>query len=113
MKSIALGFVLVGMASGLGCVHMQPVGPFANSLRSPTGPAPRGNAESTSAKVPALPVLQPPPAPVPPALLVTPGEVTEANHQQSARRLVDEMEADRKAMETMPRYAEVSVIKAR
>ena len=95
MRTIALGFALIGLGSGVGCVTLQPVGPLAHKLGSPTGPKPA------------------PPAPVPPALLVTPGEVTEANHKQSVRRLIEEMEADRKAMESMPRTAEVSVIKGK
>lgn len=102
----------MGLGSGLGCVHLQPVGPFAGKLASPTGPKP-APAGTPTANAPVMPPLQPAPAPVPPALLVTPGEVTEANQKQSVRRLIDEMEADRKAMESMPRSAEVSVIKGR
>jgi hypothetical protein len=56
------------------------------------------------------PVIQPAPAPAPPALLVTPGEVTEANGADAARRLMEELEADRRSMEAMPRPAEISVI---
>ncbi len=110
MRTIALGFALIGLGSGVGCVTLEPVGPFANKLGSPAGPKPAPSAAPTG---PVMPPLQPAPAPVPPALLVTPGEVTEANHKQSVRRLIEEMEADRKAMESMPRTAEVSVIKGK
>jgi hypothetical protein len=112
MRTIALGFALMGLGSGVGCVTLQPVGPFASKLASPTGPKPAPTGSPATA-APVLPPLQPAPAPVPPALLVTPGEVTEANHKQSVRRLIEEMEADRKAMESMPRTAEVSVIKGK
>ena len=37
--------------------------------------------------------------------------MTDANAAAAADRLAEEIEADRKAMEAMPRYAEVSVIK--
>lgn len=110
MRTIALGFALIGLGSGVGCVTLQPVGPLAHKLGSPTGPKP---APPGTPAGPVMPPLQPAPAPVPPALLVTPGEVTEANHKQSVRRLIEEMEADRKAMESMPRTAEVSVIKGK
>lgn len=111
MKPLTLGIALLGLASG-GCLTMQPVGPFANQIAG-SRPKPTPGTTVTAARDAVPPALPPAPPPAPPALMVTPGEVTEANHKQSARRLVDEMEADRKAMDAMPRYAEVSVIKGR
>ena len=43
--------------------------------------------------------------------MVLPGDVTEANPDQATRRLQDEMDADRKAIDLMPRYSEVSTVK--
>ena len=53
------------------------------------------------------------PRPVPPAMLVTPGEVTEGNYQQAIDKLKQEMEQDRRSLESMPRTSEVSVIPGR
>lgn len=108
MNKLVLG-VLV-LLPGLGCVHIQPVGPFAKEYpgSAPAGPVP-GVTASKDANP--KPIIQPAPAPAPPALLVTPGEVTEANRADAARRLMEELEADRRSMETMPRPAEISVIK--
>ena len=57
-----------------------------------------------------IPVIQAAPAPPPPSLRVTPAEVNETNYGEAAKRLMEELEADRKSIESMPRYAEVSVI---
>ena len=106
-------FAVVGLTlmCGLGCLHLQPVGPLMN----PTGATPADDPPKTKASeakdMAAMPTVTPLPPPPPPAVYVTPGEVTEANHAEKARRLLDEMEADRKAMEAMPRASEVSVIK--
>ena len=42
---------------------------------------------------------------------VTPGEVTPANAADAAKRLQQELETDRRSMEAMPKYREVSVVK--
>jgi hypothetical protein len=59
-----------------------------------------------------MPILPPAPPPMPPTMMVTPADVSEETIQQAAMRLTEEMDADRRAMEQMPRYAEVSVVKA-
>jgi hypothetical protein len=105
MSRFALGLLV--LLPGLGCVHLQPVGPFAGQY---AGPAPASPAAGIPTPVP-KPIVRPAPAPAPPALLVTPGEVTEANHADAARRLMEELEADRRSMEAMPRPAEISVIR--
>ena len=113
MTRLLTGFSALVLLTGVGCLHIQPVGVMAKTLGtspSPTRPAP-GVTVVPAREVSQGPVVQPAPAPAPPALLVTPGEVTGANHQEKVRRLMEEMEADRRAMEAIPRPSEVSVIK--
>lgn len=107
-----LVFGLLMLLPGVGCVHLQPIGPLAqeNGAAAPVSPAPGVTVTAPKDAVP-KPIVQPAPAPSPPALLVTPAEVTEANHADAARRLMEELEADRRSMESMPRSAEISVIK--
>jgi hypothetical protein len=111
MRTLALGLLV--LLPGVGCFHLQPVGPFAKELTkssdSESKPAP-GVTVTPPKDAAAGPVVQPAPAPPPPALLVTPGEVTETNYRQATQRLMEELEADRKSMDAMPRTAEVSVV---
>ena len=102
MRTVALGLLL---AAGAGCVHLQPVGPLANSLPgTPAGPA------AGDGPVPE-PVVRQAPKPTPPALYVTPAEVTPLNAEEAAKRLGQELETDRRAMEALPHITDVSVIK--
>jgi len=110
MKKLALGLLL--LAPAIGCLSIKPVGPLAKQMGKPdidTNPAP-GVTVTAPKDAPQGPVVQAAPAPPPPSLRVTPGEVTDANYADAAKRLMEELEADRKSMEAMPRYAEVSVI---
>ena len=110
MKKLAL---LALLLPAVGCMHLEPVGPMASYLGSkPAAKKVAPGVTVTDAQDAAAgPIIQNAPPPPLPALLVTPGEVTEGNHLDAASRLVREMEADRKAMESMPRYADVSVMK--
>jgi len=110
VKKLAL--VLLCIAPAVGCFSIKPVGPLAKSMGKPgVDVSPEPGVTVTAAKdAPAGPMVQPAPAPPPPSLRVTPGEVNDTNYNDAARRLVEELEADRKAMESMPRYAEVSVV---
>ena len=112
MIKLILGAVGLALLGGLGCVHLQPVGPITNpSGTASSAEAPMKVKVSEAKDVAQLPTVRPAPPPPPPAVYVTPGEVTEANHREKVRRLLDEMEADRQAMEAMPRPSEVSVIR--
>ncbi len=97
---------------GPGCLTLTPVGPLAKTLfPPPSAAAPEpGVTVTAAADAGSRPMLAPAPPPPPPTLLVTPGEASAANHQDVARRLVQEMDIDRKAAEAMPSYAEVSVV---
>jgi hypothetical protein len=108
-----LALALVVLSPGLGCVHFQPIGPLTKDMTveaAAVRPTAEGKGVAPKAAVP-TPVIQPAPAPAPPALLVTPAEVTEANHADAVHRLMQELEADRRSMESMPRPAEISVIR--
>ena len=99
MTRILLVFFVI---SGLGCVHVQPVGPLATTLGMPPNPPPPG-AKSAAAEPPD-PIVREAPKPTPPALYVTPGEVSETTAEEAVKRLGQEMETDRRSLEAMPRY---------
>lgn len=93
-------------------MHFQPIGPLAEMQGLPANPKPGATKTSTSASSPE-PVIREAPRPTPPALYVTPGEVTNGNSGEAEKRLQQELETDRRSMEAMPKYAEVSIIKNR
>ncbi len=101
MKTFALGLLLT---AGVGCVHFQPIGPLADLQGSP-GKQPPADAPAQE------PVVRPAPRPTPPALYVTPAEVTPLNADEAIKRLGQELETDRRTMEAMPNVSDVSVIK--
>lgn len=114
MKKLVLLLLTAPALAATGCLTLTPVGPMAKTFGTtepPTKPAP-GVTVTTAQDAPTGgPVLQPAPPPPAPALLVTPGEVTRSNYEDAVSRLKEEFRADRQAMESMPRYAEVSVVK--
>jgi hypothetical protein len=94
IRLILLSIVL----AGTGCMGVKPVGPLADAL-------------GTNRVVPVAPEIEPEvrsaPKPTPPALYVTPGEVTPATAADAAKRLQQELEIDRRALEAMPKISEV------
>jgi hypothetical protein len=104
---LTLGMVLIA-ACNSGCVTLQPIGPFAEQLGGAPAPHQPSNAVRVTDQPDRAVHLPPAPPPVPPAILVSPGDVGEMTPQQAADKLREEMNADRKALERMPRYAEVS-----
>ena len=89
---------------GTGCMTITPVGPMAKMF------PPKEKKEE--AAVPE-PIVTQAPRPVPPAMLVTPGEVTEGNYQQAIEKLKQEMEQDRRSLEAMPKTSEISAMPGR
>ncbi|MCZ2344414.1 MAG: hypothetical protein LC104_21855 [Bacteroidales bacterium] len=113
MKKLIL---LLLLTPAVGCVHFQPIGPFAGSFGAP--PQMRTTPEGARVKelgpnMAAVPLMRPAPPPPLPAMMVTPSDVTLTNHQEAAQRLMQELETDRKAMNAMPSYAEVSVVRGK
>jgi hypothetical protein len=83
----------------VGCMNLQPIGPFADEMAR----------KKIAAEEPVPePVVRQAGKPVPPSLMVTPAEITAANAAEAARRLQQELETDRRALEAMPKYSEVS-----
>jgi hypothetical protein len=87
-----------------GCAHIQPVGPLADALPQ------RAKVKEIDDSVPE-PVVRQAPKPTPPALYITPAEITSANAADAAKRLQQELETDRRALEAMPKFSEVSKVK--
>lgn len=85
-----------------GCLTVQPLGPMKNVF-----------PEKMTEPVAAEPIVRQAPRPTPPAMLVTPGEVTEGNAAAVVEKLKQELEQDRRSLEAMPRASEVSVLKGR
>ena len=118
MKTFITGLIsAAALGTSVGCMHVQPIGPLADSFGGTPGrPPAKRTAEGAVVQelapdMAAGPLMRPAPPPPLPAMLVTPGDVTEGNHRDVTRRLLDEMEADRNAMAEMPAYAEVSVVR--
>lgn len=83
-----------------GCLNIRPLGPLADAF--PPKPVEEAAPE---------PVVRQAGKPTPPALYVTPGEITAANALEAAKRLQQELDTDRRSLEAMPKYSEVSVVK--
>jgi hypothetical protein len=98
----------MAMLGGVGCVHLQPIGPLAKVTGTPKGGP---GAGPLARDVPPDPVTVPAPRPAPPAMLITPGEVTANTAADAAQKLMNELEIDRKPLPGAPRTAEVSVYK--
>lgn len=94
--------LLLIMLANLGCMNVRPVGVLADAL-----PTPKPKVETVVPE----PVVRQAGKPTPPALYVTPGEITAANAAEAAKRLQQELDTDRRAMEAMPQYSEVSTVK--
>lgn len=108
--------LMLMLTPAVGCVHFQPIGPFADSF----GSAPKVRTTPEGARVQelgpnmaAVPLMRPAPPPPLPAMMVTPSDVSATNPQEAAQRLMQELEADRKSMNEMPRYSEVSVVRGK
>ncbi len=106
MKSLAFGLIL---AAGVGCMHIQPVGPLAGNFTPPTSG--KGPEKAEDVVTASEPIVRPAPRPTPPTVFVTPAEVTSLNAEEAAKRLGQELDTDRRAAEAMPSPSEISVIK--
>jgi hypothetical protein len=117
MKHV-IGMLAFALSLGsVGCVHLTPVGPMADAFGTSTPkavqPTPGVTVTPPRDVGTGGPILQAPPAPPVPAILITPGEVKTDSVNDAMLQLEEELRSDRRAMEAMPRYAEVSVIPGR
>jgi hypothetical protein len=74
-----------------GCTTITPVGPLAD-----LAPKPPVAVETAD------PIVRPAPRPTPPAVYITPAEVNTFNADDAAKRLQQELDTDRRALEAMP-----------
>ncbi len=109
-KLLMLCVVIVGGSSG--CMHVQPIGPLADTF----GGSKLANSDAKRSAIISPdnakePIIRAAPKPTPPALYVTPGEVTSSNVDEALKRLNQELETDRRGIDAMPKYAEISKVK--
>ena len=98
MRTLLLASLIL---CGVGCTNVQPMGPLSRS---------KPPAEAAD------PDLPPPPSatamkPVPPAMLIVPGEVNSENASAAAQKLANEFEYDWKTLPPPSKTAEVSRIR--
>jgi len=106
MKRILLLGVLAALT--VGCNSFKPVGPIIGK-NTPKRSAAQPNAVVTSPKdIGAMPTFADAPAPPAPTRNVVPGDVTTEGANDAAKKLMLELEQDRKAVAAMPNYTEVS-----
>ena len=93
-------------APAVGCMNVQPVGPFARVTGSKPAPADAKDAPPADDKdvKPAAPGGRP----VPPAILITPGEVAPENPAAAATKLGNEIEYDLKNTPPAPKTPIIS-----
>lgn len=109
----SLGFASA-LLLGVGCMHIQPVGPMAATLgvTKPTA-HPTALTEPSAPKPIVAPETLPAPPPPAPSLLVTPEEIDATNADEMIQRLKKELETDRNAIDEMPNYSIVSKLSGR
>ena len=106
MKTLYFGMLLL---AGVGCMQFQPIGPLAGMMK-------QKESASTATKKdapPAEPVTVAAERPIPPAILITPGDVNQDDPQAAAQKVMSEIEYDRKNTLAAPKTAEISVIPGR
>ena len=101
--------ILLGLlaAPAIGCTTFKPVGPLTTNSppKRSTDPLAAVLGPKDIGAMPVIPDGPPPPAPI---RSVTPGDVTPQTANDAAKKLMQEIEADRKAGEAMPYRAEIS-----
>ena len=111
MKKLFL--VLLLILPAVGCLSFRPTGPLADQMGAsapmtkPSRSDPNAQIALDPQGVPALPEAPPPPAPT---NLVTPSEIDAANAGDAVKKLMREIETDRKMTEQFPSYPVVSKI---
>lgn len=104
MKTWFLAVLLLTPA--VGCLQFRGTGPIFGD-----GPTAKPSATNPAAMIlpdgtaPVLPAAPPPPAP---AHLISAADIDAANHADAVKKLVDEIEQDRRAADRFPNYSSVS-----
>ena len=95
-------------APAVGCTGIKPIGPLTTK-NAPARSVTQPNAIVTSPKdIVAMPAFEDAPPPPVPTRSVTVGDVTPSGAHDAAKKLMLELDQDRKATDAMPNYAEVS-----
>ena len=103
-------FLLLGLFAlpALGCTSFKPVGPIIGT-NTPTRSANQPNAVVTSPKdIGNMPAFEDGPPPPLPTRSVVPGDVTANGANETAKKLMQELQQDSKATSAYPNYSEVS-----
>jgi hypothetical protein len=107
VRTLLLG-VLV-LAPAVGCMSFRPVGVFDPNGEARRAVGPEGmKAMEAAARVP-----DPPPPPPAPVQLVSPADIDPDDPADAVRRLSEEIDADRKAVDDFPNYPKVSRVKVK
>lgn len=103
-------FLMIGLLAtpALGCTNLKPVGPFTGST-APTRSVNQPNAVVMSPKdISVMPTFEDGPPPPAPSRTVTVGDVSPTSGHAAADKLMQEIEKDRKGVDAIPNYTEVS-----
>jgi hypothetical protein len=101
MRTLLFGLILFG---GVGCLNMQPVGPLTKGKK----PMPAADKDPDARPEPVTVAAK---RPVPPAVLITPGEVTTESVTSDMQKIKNELEYDQKNTPPPPKTAEISHIR--
>lgn len=103
MKTLLVALAALAL---VGCKNMTPVGPLAKKvpITQQGQPLPTTPPADAAARAPAI-------RPIPPSLMVTPGDVDPVNPYLAATKLTNELSADGKATANAPVTVEVSRIR--
>lgn len=96
--------VALALGAAVGCTGIHPVGPFAR----PGGAPGKSKAKERENDGPPDPITIPAPKPTPPLNTTGPEDVNPDNPYSAAQKLMQELEADGKAIPSVPKTAEVS-----
>jgi hypothetical protein len=105
MRTLLAGLLLLG---GLGCTNVQPIGPMAKWQQKKGHLPAAGKADRDAAPEPVTVAAQ---RPTPPAVLITPGEVTADSSAADVQKLKNELEYDQKTALPPSKTVEVSRVK--
>jgi hypothetical protein len=106
VKTFFFGSLLL---AGVGCMQFQPIGPLAGMMKPKESALPATKKDAT----PAEPVTVAAERPIPPAMLIQPGDVNQDDPRSAAQKLMSEYEYDRNTTPAPPTTAEISVIPGR
>jgi hypothetical protein len=110
MRKFLLG--LVAVVPMVGCMSFRATGPLLGEDAAPATMRPsktNPNARIAIDGVPPPVLLDAPPPPTP-VNMISPGDIDKANHQDAVKKLVEEIDLDRKATADFPNYSSVTRI---